>query len=90
MIVKYVGPSLPTPFRSNEFDEGRYQGHLAAMNGPEVAALVETVRIALEAFRLTREYVGEELLPAIPGWSWYDATVALKEALSGSWEVTDG
>ena len=26
-----------------------------------------------QALRLTREYVGEELLPATDGWSWYDA-----------------
>lgn len=25
------------------------------------------------ALCLTREYVGAEMLPAIPGWSWYDA-----------------
>ncbi len=33
---------------------------------------------AQEALRLTREYVGAKVLPAIPGWSWYDATVALE------------
>lgn len=26
-----------------------------------------------QAIRLTREYVGADLLPAAPGWSWYDA-----------------
>jgi hypothetical protein len=26
-----------------------------------------------QALRLTREYVGEELLPPAEGWSWYDA-----------------
>lgn len=26
-----------------------------------------------EAIRLTREYVGADLLPAVDGWSWYDA-----------------
>jgi hypothetical protein len=29
-----------------------------------------------EALRLTREYVGEDVLPALPGWAWYDALVA--------------
>lgn len=29
-----------------------------------------------EALRLTREYVGEDVLPAIEGWSWYDAMTA--------------
>lgn len=26
-----------------------------------------------EALRLTQEYVGDELLPPLPGWAWYDA-----------------
>jgi hypothetical protein len=33
------------------------------------AAVVELA----QAIRLTREYVGEELLPPVEGWSWYDA-----------------
>ncbi len=37
---------------------------------------------AREAFRLTREYVGEDLLPAIEGWSWYDADQALAARLA--------
>lgn len=31
------------------------------------------VRELAQALRLTREFVGEELLPPIDGWSWYDA-----------------
>lgn len=27
---------------------------------------------ALKALCLTRDYVGEDMLPAIPGWEWYD------------------
>jgi hypothetical protein len=40
-----------------------------------------------EAIHFIREYVGEERLPALPGWSWFDALnlpaddTALKEAL---------
>lgn len=26
-----------------------------------------------EALRLTQEYVGPDLLPPVPGWSWFDA-----------------
>lgn len=33
------------------------------------------VRELANALRLTREFVGEELLPAVAGWSWYDALV---------------
>ena len=35
----------------------------------------------IEAIRLTREYVGEEMLPEIEGWSWYDWTQKAKAAL---------
>ena len=31
----------------------------------------------LKALCLTRDYVGEELLPAIPGWEWYDIGLAI-------------
>jgi len=34
------------------------------------------------ALHLTREYVGVGLLPAIPGWSWFDAVVASDSALA--------
>lgn len=37
----------------------------------------------IEAFRLTREYVGEELLPDTPGWSWADWTQKAKDFLYG-------
>ena len=33
---------------------------------------------AREAFEFTRQYVGYHLLPALEGWSWYDADQALK------------
>ena len=32
----------------------------------------ETILAGVEAFRLTRESVRENTLPARPGWSWYD------------------
>lgn len=35
-----------------------------------------------EAIRLTREYVGEANLPALPGWSWYEATKRYEEAVA--------
>ena len=39
----------------------------------EVTELHLHVHTLREAIRLTREYVGESTLPALPGWSWYDA-----------------
>ena len=52
----------------------------------KIADLEEALRLANEdaerlawAFRLTREYVGEALLPAIEGWSWFDALKAHAE-----------
>ncbi len=26
-----------------------------------------------QALKLTQEYVGDDLLPRLPGWSWFDA-----------------
>lgn len=31
-----------------------------------------------QALRHTQEYVGPDLLPALPGWSWFDALEAHK------------
>jgi hypothetical protein len=44
----------------------------------DLRALVEQ---GIEALRLTREYVGEDVLPATPGWSWFDWTERAREAL---------
>ena len=30
------------------------------------------IAAGLVAFDLTRQYVGEDLVPAIEGWSWFD------------------
>ena len=67
-----------------------YQDHDASMSALAAAearlakyeALEAAAYRAIEAFRLTREYVGEGLLPALPGWSWYDADEALQAALA--------
>ena len=42
----------------------------------------------VKAFRLTRDYVGEELLPALPGWSWFDWTEKALAALRNEGETT--
>lgn len=39
----------------------------------QAAGDIHTLR---EAIRLTREYVGDRTLPAVPGWTWFDAIVA--------------
>jgi len=33
--------------------------------------------LALKALLLTRDYVGEDMLPALPGWEWYEACTLL-------------
>jgi hypothetical protein len=43
-------------------------GHEAALGQAQTA-----VAELAQALRLTREYFGEELLPPVEGWSWYDA-----------------
>ena len=44
--------------------------------------LLEACKEAKEALHFTREYVGEAMLPAMPGWSWYDAICALDAAIA--------
>jgi len=46
----------------------------------------ELLSKSLRALILTRDYVGEKTLPSIDGWEWYDACVALSEAIpDDSW-----
>ena len=40
------------------------------------------VAAGLEAFRLTNEYLGDEVLPPVLGWTWFDWTVAAAKSLS--------
>lgn len=55
---------------------------IEALNPPScVRELLDTCYFALEAIRLTREYVGFETLPNIEGWSHYDATQKLTEVI---------
>jgi hypothetical protein len=40
----------------------------------------------LRAICLTRDYVGEDLLPAIKGWEWFDVGTAIaKEIPNDEW-----
>lgn len=43
-----------------------------------------------EAIRLTREYVGEKTLPAVSGWSWFDAMQAYHNACESPVQVSAG
>jgi len=47
----------------------------------ENVRLREVVRGGIEAMRLTRDYVGPDLLPEAPGWSWFDWTTIARAAL---------
>lgn len=53
-----------------------------------IEKMTDVLHQAREAIRLTREYVdvycyidGPKLLPAIAGWSWFDAVAAIDAAL---------
>lgn len=39
---------------------------------------------AEQAIHLTREYVGENILPEIEGWEWFDAMKQLQAALDAA------
>lgn len=45
----------------------------AARAEDECGALNTAVHDLARALRLTQEYVGDDLLPPIEGWEWYDA-----------------
>ena len=47
----------------------------------KLSKALETLEYSKEAIRLTREYVGEKLLPNIEGWSHYDATNKINQTI---------
>lgn len=72
-----------------EFNASRYPVPPFQLNRMHdfIEALPETsfeeiVSEGIEAVRLTREYVGEEVLPEIEGWSWYDWIQKAEAALA--------
>ena len=42
---------------------------------------IDLLSVALRALCLTRDYVGEEKLPALDGWDWYEAGKKLADVL---------
>ncbi len=44
--------------------------------------LLKACKEAVIAFDFTRQYVGEQTLPEIKGWSWYDAVLKLNAAIA--------
>lgn len=75
MIVSARGPKV-----ADEIAD-----HIAALEAENerLRVVAAAARQAREALSLTREYVAPKVeLPAVPGWSWYDATLALDTALA--------
>ena len=67
-----------------------YVDHLGLIGTcQKVQVMREALVECIIAIHLTRQYVGEDMLPAIEGWSWYDATVKAEQALRGT-GGTDG
>ena len=62
-----------------EFKERLIENENAVSNSASVTGL----SVALRAICLTRDYVGEEALPAIDGWEWYEAGKLLADLLDG-------
>ena len=48
----------------------------------QVKQLADALNFTVLAIHLMREYVGEERLPALDGWSWFDATKRGEQALA--------
>lgn len=64
--------------------EANIHGVLDIDQAEELFRLVEVsaAQQLAEALRLTVEYVGTATLPALPGWSWYDALTAHYPAMA--------
>lgn len=72
------GPDRDEPYTTSPLVPADAR-HIAALDPQTVIALLDridaleaTVAAGVEAFRLTRDHVGEDALPAIEGWSWFD------------------
>ena len=76
--VLEVGSKNPDHVVTRAEDEAN--AHLIAAAPSLLAAAIQ----AREAIRLTREYVGEELLPNLEGWSHFDADRALEAAIQSA------
>ena len=59
----------------------------AAFHEERERRLREALAECCEAFRLTHEYLGEKRLPALAGWSWFDADNRAKALLEELKEV---
>lgn len=51
----------------------------------ELKLAKKMLRRAVRAMCLTRDYVGEDMLPARPGWEWYDTC----SAIVGNFDIGD-
>ena len=65
-----------------QYDAAMWTGYSKDFERRLVASLALAKQLA-EALHFTQEYVGEATLPALPGWSWYDATQAYEVAMGG-------
>ncbi len=59
-----------------EFDE-EFVNLFFKIAGQELVENEKVLSLALRALCLTRDYVGERLLPAVDGWEWYEAAKAI-------------
>ena len=83
-------PRMSGATRFNTFREGRIHNRILRVLGEEPLSISdeqpmaeELVESGLEAFRLTQAYVGEDVLPEIEGWSWYDWTQKARKHVEG-------
>lgn len=59
-------PAFPAP-------QGGTQGPSGALLQARLEIAWRMADMLADALRLTQEYVGDETLPPLPGWSWFDA-----------------
>jgi len=58
-----------------------YERQLQKSEGVLPSELSDLLARVMRALILTREYVGEDVLPPIKGWEWYDACMMIAEKM---------
>lgn len=48
--------------------------HGYSVHGPEADDTANLIAEGINAFQFTRDYVGQDVLPPVEGWSWFDWT----------------
>lgn len=84
---------LPTKYEQNNRQLHIREAYVAALEQRVADLTVERdalrthAEMLTQAIRWTQEYVGDELLPPLSGWSWFDALIKQAELTEAEGEM---